>query len=190
MARLPVPPWRHRDQHPAAVRDDLDADDLRTADLPEARAPGPALAPLALAGSRDPPPEIVYARLAEQPHRRFIKTHTPLDGIPLDPRVTYIVTGRHPLDMFVSLRHQIDWPALVATAAAGRSAPPGQRDRLGSAGGPPWPPGPRTTASWSTTEDRTGSWSPGTAMGRPGRRPGRLGHRPGPHAGHGAGRLS
>ena len=54
MARLPVPPWRHRDQHPTPHRDDVDADDLRTADLPEARAPGPALAPLALAGSRDP----------------------------------------------------------------------------------------------------------------------------------------
>jgi len=54
------------------------------------------------------PPDIVNARLAQQPHRRFIKTHTPLDGLPLDPRVTYIVTGRHPLDMFVSLRHQID----------------------------------------------------------------------------------
>jgi aryl sulfotransferase len=54
------------------------------------------------------PPHDVYARLAGQPHRRFIKTHTPLDGIPFDPRVTYIVTGRHPLDMFVSLRHQLD----------------------------------------------------------------------------------
>ena len=54
------------------------------------------------------PRDVVYARLAGQPHRRFIKTHTPLDGIPLDPRVTYIVTGRHPLDMFVSLRHQLD----------------------------------------------------------------------------------
>jgi aryl sulfotransferase len=54
------------------------------------------------------PPEVVYARLAEQPYRRFIKTHTPLDGIPADPRVTYIVTARHPLDMFVSLRHQLD----------------------------------------------------------------------------------
>lgn len=54
------------------------------------------------------PPHDVYARLAGQPHRRFIKTHTPLDGIPSDPRVTYIVTGRHPLDMFVSLRHQLD----------------------------------------------------------------------------------
>jgi aryl sulfotransferase len=35
-------------------------------------------------------------------------THTPLDGIPLDPRATYLVTARHPLDMFVSLYHQGD----------------------------------------------------------------------------------
>jgi aryl sulfotransferase len=54
-----------------------------------------------------PEPE-VYERLAAQDNRRFIKTHTPLDGIPLDPRVTYIVTGRHPLDMAVSLYHQGD----------------------------------------------------------------------------------
>jgi len=48
----------------------------------------------------------VYAQLADQDHRRFIKTHTPLDGLPVDPRVTYIVPGRHPLDMAVSLYHQ------------------------------------------------------------------------------------
>jgi aryl sulfotransferase len=47
----------------------------------------------------------VYAALATQQHRRFIKTHTPLDGIPLDPRVSYLVTARHPLDMAVSLYH-------------------------------------------------------------------------------------
>jgi aryl sulfotransferase len=52
------------------------------------------------------PRDELYARLAAQRHRRFIKTHTPLDGIPLDPRVTYIVTGRHPLDTAVSLYHQ------------------------------------------------------------------------------------
>jgi hypothetical protein len=52
------------------------------------------------------PREEVYARLAAQQHRRFIKTHTPLDGIPLDPRATYIVTARHPLDTAVSLYHQ------------------------------------------------------------------------------------
>jgi len=52
--------------------------------------------------------EEVYAQLDHQQHRRFIKTHTPLDGIPLDPRATYIVTARHPLDMAVSLYHQGD----------------------------------------------------------------------------------
>jgi aryl sulfotransferase len=52
------------------------------------------------------PREEVYARLAAQQHRRFIKTHAPLDGIPLDPRATYIVTARHPLDTAVSLYHQ------------------------------------------------------------------------------------
>lgn len=48
----------------------------------------------------------VYAQLSAQRHRRFIKSHTPLDGIPLDPRCTYIVTARHPLDSAVSLYHQ------------------------------------------------------------------------------------
>lgn len=54
------------------------------------------------------PREQVYEQLAAQRHRRFIKTHTPLDGIPLDPRVTYLVTARHPLDMAVSLYHHSD----------------------------------------------------------------------------------
>jgi aryl sulfotransferase len=54
------------------------------------------------------PRDAVFAALAAQPHRRFIKTHTPLDGVPIDPRVTYLVTARHPLDMFVSLCHQSD----------------------------------------------------------------------------------
>jgi hypothetical protein len=48
----------------------------------------------------------VWTRLAAQRHRRFIKTHTPLDGIPLAPEATYIVVARHPLDMAVSLYHQ------------------------------------------------------------------------------------
>ena len=52
------------------------------------------------------PREEVFARLDAQRHRRFIKTHTPLDGIPLDPMATYLVVGRHPLDGAVSLYHQ------------------------------------------------------------------------------------
>jgi hypothetical protein len=50
----------------------------------------------------------VFARLAAQTHRRVIKTHTPLDGVPLDERATYVVVGRHPLDVAVSLYHHSD----------------------------------------------------------------------------------
>ena len=51
---------------------------------------------------------VMYAHLSAQAHRRFIKTHTPLDGLPCDEQVTYIVVARHPLDMAVSLYHQGD----------------------------------------------------------------------------------
>ena len=47
----------------------------------------------------------LYDRLSSQEHRRFIKTHTPLDGLPLDSRVTYLVIARHPLDVAVSRYH-------------------------------------------------------------------------------------
>ncbi len=54
------------------------------------------------------PQDEVYRQLDAQSHRRFIKTHTPLDGLPLDERATFIVVARHPLDMAVSLYHQGD----------------------------------------------------------------------------------
>ena len=38
-------------------------------------------------------------------HRRFLKTHTPLDGIPDWPDVTFVVVGRDPRDVFVSWEH-------------------------------------------------------------------------------------
>jgi len=50
----------------------------------------------------------VYAQLAAQQHRRFIKSHTPLDGLPNDPRATYVVAARQPLDAAVSLYHHSD----------------------------------------------------------------------------------
>ncbi len=52
------------------------------------------------------PLDDVLGRLRAQRHRRFIKTHTPLDGLPLDPRVRYIVVARRPLDAAVSMYHQ------------------------------------------------------------------------------------
>jgi hypothetical protein len=47
----------------------------------------------------------VTADLAAQTHRRFIKTHTPLDGLPLHPDVTYLVVGRDPRDVAISFEH-------------------------------------------------------------------------------------
>jgi hypothetical protein len=44
----------------------------------------------------------IYAKLAAQQHRRFIKTHSLLYEIPADPRVTYIVVARNPLDSTIS----------------------------------------------------------------------------------------
>ncbi len=52
------------------------------------------------------PLDHVIGRLEAQDHRRFIKTHTPLDGIVLDDRATYIVAARDPRDMYISLYHQ------------------------------------------------------------------------------------
>ena len=42
------------------------------------------------------------AKLEAQEHRRCIKSHTPFDGIPYDPSVTYISIYRHPIDVHFS----------------------------------------------------------------------------------------
>lgn len=109
---------------------------FQTPDLP---APLPTLSPwLDWLGA---PQDEVYAHLAAQSHRRFIKTHTPLDGVPLDPRATYVVVVRHPLDMAVSLYHQssnIDRVRLRAlTGQPEPETPP-----------PPRPPLPEWLRAW------------------------------------------
>lgn len=47
----------------------------------------------------------VRKTLDAQTHRRFIKTHTPLDGLPVHPGVTYLIVGRDPRDVAVSFDH-------------------------------------------------------------------------------------
>jgi len=49
------------------------------------------------------PLEIVFADLAAQRHRRFIKTHLPLDGFPFDPAQKHIYVSRDARDVFMSL---------------------------------------------------------------------------------------
>ena len=63
----------------------------------------------------------VTAAMAAQTHRRVIKTHTPLDGLPLQADVTYLVVGRDPRDVAISLEHHVanmDFAHFLALRAA------------------------------------------------------------------------
>lgn len=73
------------------------------------------------------PLDDVLATLAAQRHRRIIKTHTPLDGLPLDGRATYVVVARHPLDVALSLYHHGDNLDRSRIARLTGSAPPEPR---------------------------------------------------------------
>ncbi len=54
------------------------------------------------------PIEEILATLEDQTHRRFIKTHTPLDGIPYFEDCEYVCVYRDPRDVFFSLRSHVD----------------------------------------------------------------------------------
>jgi aryl sulfotransferase len=97
------------------------------------------------------PLEEVAALLDAQRHRRFIKTHTPLDGIPADDGVTYVCVGRDPRDVAVSGAHHmanmnIDRFLNARQAAVGLDDLP----ELGLAA-----PGPRPQP---TSEEQLRSW--------------------------------
>jgi aryl sulfotransferase len=64
----------------------------------------------------------LIAALEAQPHRRFIKTHTPLDGLPLDDRVTYVCVGRDPRDAGFSWSNHAANLDMDAFLAARRNA--------------------------------------------------------------------
>jgi aryl sulfotransferase len=49
------------------------------------------------------PLDEVKALYGAQTHRRFIKTHTPLDGLPFRRDVNYVVVGRDPRDVAISM---------------------------------------------------------------------------------------
>lgn len=54
------------------------------------------------------PVDKVHKQLNEQNHRRFIKTHTPLDGLPYLEQTKYICVGRDPRDVFLSLKNHLE----------------------------------------------------------------------------------
>ncbi|MEM1275420.1 MAG: sulfotransferase domain-containing protein [Pseudomonadota bacterium] len=51
--------------------------------------------------------EVTHAVYAAQTHRRFIKTHTALDGLRWQPEARYVVVQRDPRDVFMSMMNQM-----------------------------------------------------------------------------------
>jgi hypothetical protein len=97
---------------------------------PDLPAPLDTLSPwidMALRPRRD-----VFADLDAQRHRRFVKTHTPLDGLPRRRDVTYLCTGRDPRDVALSMDHHranlvvgnVVERSAAAAAADGTDPPP------------------------------------------------------------------
>jgi aryl sulfotransferase len=70
---------------------------------PDGDAPGPVLELSPWLEFEADPIDEVLARLAAQRHRRFIKTHTPADGIPLFPDARYVFVARDGRDAFMSM---------------------------------------------------------------------------------------
>ena len=52
---------------------------------------------------KPPPLELVLEQLESQQHRRYIKTHLPLDGLPYDPDLKYVYVSRDGRDVFMSM---------------------------------------------------------------------------------------
>lgn len=98
--------------------------------------------------------DAVIRSLETQEHRRVIKTHTPLDGLPFDERATYICVGRDPRDVALSFEHHMTNLNLEVFMAA-RAAAVGLEDL-----GPPPAPLPADAKErfwlWATADPGSG----------------------------------
>jgi aryl sulfotransferase len=71
------------------------------------------------------PVEEIVERIGAQTHRRFLKTHLPLDALPYDERVRYVIVGRDTRDVFMSLWHHYSSYTDEMYAATASGDPPG-----------------------------------------------------------------
>lgn len=71
--------------------------------FPDDDMPGPASELSPWLDFRLFPLELILGQLEGQQHRRYIKTHTPLDGLPFYPEAKYLCVSRDPRDVFMSL---------------------------------------------------------------------------------------
>lgn len=109
---------------------------FRTPDLP---APLAQLSPWLDMQTR--PVADVRDDLAHQRHRRFIKSHIPLDGLPFDARVAYVCVARDPRDVALSWDNHmanIDIERFMGARIAAVGAD--DLEELGVTGPPPPPP--------------------------------------------------
>lgn len=104
---------------------------FRTPELP---APLTTLSPWV--DMRLRPLDELLRALDGQRHRRFLKTHSPLDGLPAAPGVSYLVIGRDPRDVAISMDHHranLDdhrIRALLAATPSERRDDSDQRERI------------------------------------------------------------
>lgn len=71
--------------------------------FPDGELPGPLSEVSPWLDARIAPADPLFAAIDAQTHRRFFKSHLPLDGLPYYPNVRYIMVGRDPRDVFMSL---------------------------------------------------------------------------------------
>lgn len=126
---------------------------FRTPDLP---APLAQLSPWLDMQTR--PLDDVLRQLDAQTHRRFIKTHTPLDGLPFDPRVTYIHVARDPRDAAASMDDHManmDMGAFLAIRVSAVGVD--DLEEIGFTGPPPPPPEDPVERFWLWVSGDTGA---------------------------------
>jgi len=70
---------------------------------PDGPAPGPVMTLSPWLEAEFNPADELFARLEAQAHRRFIKSHTPADGIPIFDDARYVFVARDGRDAFMSL---------------------------------------------------------------------------------------
>ncbi|HEV8627388.1 MAG TPA: sulfotransferase domain-containing protein, partial [Acidimicrobiia bacterium] len=100
----------------------------------------------------------VFDLYEAQTHRRFIKSHTPLDGLPADERITYFCVGRDPRDVALSWdahMKNLDFDAMFAALRAAN-----EPDDTVSPGDTPEPPGsaPRIPPNFTDARDAFRYW--------------------------------
>jgi aryl sulfotransferase len=99
--------------------------------------------------------DTLAAEVEAQSYRRFLKSHTPLDGLPFDERVTYICVGRDPRDVALSWDNHITNMDAMAFISA-RQAAVGLDDVADLlAQGPPPRPDSELDRFWAWVDDDT-----------------------------------